>query len=241
MKKMIAILGAMLMILSSAAALSVNADERMTDEEANVYLEVNKEDYYLGDDNIYYASTNEDFPVNEAEVPAGEYERTELLKALSVRYPEGKFAVWFMGSINPEQMEQDIERLKQEGIEAQKIDYPRMLYAAMTAEQLENFPANSEYYEFGYKMGLAPDPITIKPTEPETTEPDTTVYGDVSGDGVVDIMDVIMFNKFLLGNIALTDQQKKAGDCNRDGVFDSTDSLDLLKLVVELPLGYEFS
>lgn len=253
MKKWIAMMNAMLMLFSSIAAMNVSADEGMTAEEAQEQLSLydewyEKPPYYLGEDGVYYAvydpdTFGDDFIWTEEGVPAGEYQRTRLLRALCAEYPEGKFAVQFTGAVYADDIQADLERLAQEGIDArvfaQHSMYPVMLYTVMDAGQLDDFPADSG---FGYKMGLACNPQELPPRETAATnEPDTTVYGDVNGDGVVDILDVITFNRYLLGSVTLTDQQKKAGDCNRDGAYDATDSLDLLKLVVELPLGYEFS
>ncbi len=58
--------------------------------------------------------------------------------------------------------------------------------------------------------------------------------GDVSGDGEVDIMDVITLNKFLLGSASLDDSERACADVDQNGVIDETDSLNILKYVVEL-------
>ena len=47
-------------------------------------------------------------------------------------------------------------------------------------------------------------------------------------------MDVIALNKFLLGSAALTEEGRNNADVDRQGGVDSTDSLNILKLVVEL-------
>ncbi len=47
-------------------------------------------------------------------------------------------------------------------------------------------------------------------------------------------MDVIVINKFLLGSIKLNEPQRAAADVDKDGTIDSTDSLTILKYVVEL-------
>ena len=75
---------------------------------------------------------------------------------------------------------------------------------------------------------------TSAPTE-EPTKPDTAaVYGDTNGDDAVDIMDVIALNKYLLGISPLTEAQKENADVDRSGKLDTTDSLNILKFVVEL-------
>lgn len=107
-----------------------------------------------------------------------------------------------------------------------------------------------------YPLDGMPEPETKATTEaPDTTEvPETTetaitevstaapsettgtdtIIGDVTLDGAVDIMDVIALNKFLLGSETLSDEAKTAGDADGNGSLDSTDSLNILKFVVEI-------
>ncbi len=72
------------------------------------------------------------------------------------------------------------------------------------------------------------DTTTTVPTEDEVT------YGDVNTDGIVNIADVIMLNRALLGDLSLEPQQQKNADCDLSGIADSTDSLNILKFIVEL-------
>ena len=58
--------------------------------------------------------------------------------------------------------------------------------------------------------------------------------GDVTLDCEVDIMDVIALNKQLLGAATLCDTAAKNADVNASGTPDDTDSLSILKYVVEL-------
>lgn len=82
-----------------------------------------------------------------------------------------------------------------------------------------------------------------KPTDAPSDQPtDTpvkpgdgkTMYGDANCDGNVDIMDVIATNKYLLGAGTLTDQGKINADVDLQNGVDTTDSLNILKCVVEL-------
>ncbi len=61
-----------------------------------------------------------------------------------------------------------------------------------------------------------------------------TKLGDCNGDKAIDIMDVIAVNRYLLGGATFTDSQKKAADVDGSGKVDTTDSLNILKYVVEL-------
>ncbi|MBQ4465090.1 MAG: glycoside hydrolase family 9 protein [Oscillospiraceae bacterium] len=78
-------------------------------------------------------------------------------------------------------------------------------------------------------------PTTEKPTETkESTTAKDIMYGDVNDDKKVDIMDVIALNKYLLGSDKLdTDAQARA-DVDLNEKVESTDSLNILKYVVEL-------
>ena len=87
------------------------------------------------------------------------------------------------------------------------------------------------------------DKPTDQPTEEPTDEPSetpsedlpaVTKYGDVVVDDVVDIIDVIALNKYLLGVNKLEAQSKANADVDNSGKLDSTDSLNILKNVVEL-------
>ena len=69
--------------------------------------------------------------------------------------------------------------------------------------------------------------------EDGTTDPSKTMYGDANEDGVVDIMDVIYTNKYLLGSGKMSAQGKVNADVDINGL-DSNDSLNILKCVVEI-------
>lgn len=60
------------------------------------------------------------------------------------------------------------------------------------------------------------------------------LLGDVNFDETVDILDVILVNKAILGKEILTETQVKVVDFNQDGIADPGDSLTLMKLIVNL-------
>ncbi len=70
--------------------------------------------------------------------------------------------------------------------------------------------------------------------EEETTAPPAVIHGDINNDGQVDILDVILMNKYLLGSADLDAMQRTAADVLHDNTLDSSDSLTLLKFVVKL-------
>lgn len=56
---------------------------------------------------------------------------------------------------------------------------------------------------------------------------DIVVYGDVNGDGAVDVLDIIKINRHILGLEQLSDASLQAGDANR-----KNDGVDVLDLIV---------
>lgn len=58
--------------------------------------------------------------------------------------------------------------------------------------------------------------------------------GDVNQDTGIDILDVILLNRAILGKEILTPEQKTCADSNSDGEIDSLDALLLLKKVVNI-------
>ena len=63
------------------------------------------------------------------------------------------------------------------------------------------------------------------PTVEPTTEPGgEVIYGDVNGDGIVDILDSIMIQKYTSGKMEFTPEQIAAADYNRDGNVDILDA-----------------
>ena len=72
-----------------------------------------------------------------------------------------------------------------------------------------------------------------------TSYQDTFQSGDVNGDGEIDIRDVILTNKFLLGSVSLTQVQAEAADVDGSSKVDTTDALNILKYVVKLIASFE--
>ena len=68
------------------------------------------------------------------------------------------------------------------------------------------------------------------PVDP-TGQPNTgaEVYGDINVDGVVDIMDVIAINKFLLGARTLEGTALANADVDLNKTLDTNDAMNILK------------
>ena len=60
------------------------------------------------------------------------------------------------------------------------------------------------------------------------------LLGDVRNDGGLDILDVIALNQYLLGSCTLDAYSREAADVDKNGTIDTTDSLMILKEVVEV-------
>ncbi|MCR5717955.1 MAG: glycoside hydrolase family 9 protein, partial [Oscillospiraceae bacterium] len=82
------------------------------------------------------------------------------------------------------------------------------------------------------KEGGSAQPATQAPTQAPTQKQDATLLGDANCDGVVDIMDVIRLNKYLIGAAQLEGAALANADVNHDNNVDSTDALTLLKTIV---------
>ena len=66
---------------------------------------------------------------------------------------------------------------------------------------------------------------------PDTTE---NLPGDIDGNGIVDIIDVIRMNRVYVGCQEFTPEQQKIGDINQNGKVDLNDSMQVLRYIVGL-------
>ncbi|MBR6616993.1 MAG: glycoside hydrolase [Oscillospiraceae bacterium] len=87
-------------------------------------------------------------------------------------------------------------------------------------------------YEYE-NTGEEPTESESKPTEGEQPTDDVN-YGDVNCDGMVDILDVILLNRNLLGMADLTKEGKANADVDLDGKPTPADSLNIMKYLVKL-------
>ncbi|MDO4157031.1 MAG: RICIN domain-containing protein, partial [Oscillospiraceae bacterium] len=78
---------------------------------------------------------------------------------------------------------------------------------------------------------------TAKPTETTTVSTTSNLeelpqYGDVNLDGVIDLRDAIVMNKYLAGNITLSQTALKNGNCNADQNTNEEDANILIQFVI---------
>ncbi len=88
----------------------------------------------------------------------------------------------------------------------------------------------SDYSVTAYGTSLSDGSVTVGSEQPG----DDVVYGDADCSGAVDILDVIVVNKNLLGAGTLSAQGKKNADVTLDGKPGSDDALAILKYVVKV-------
>ena len=222
-------------MLSGICAIPAQAahtfETPMTEEDAARLVETAAT--YQLEDGVYYSTVQPygNFIAEEYMPNPGTFDRTTLLTALAMADPEQRFAVQF--AVFPaEETAAEIERLSGYGIEATAMHnsvYGDMLYAVLTAQQVEDFPVSEDA---GYLMGLAAKPEAAPETTPES-QPEI-LYGDVDGSGTVELNDVVLLNRNLLGLSPLTEAQLRAADFNQDTVIDSGDSLLILRSLVHL-------
>lgn len=115
---------------------------------------------------------------------------------------------------------------------------------------------NEEYgnLQFGYWYGgkgeTELDSVTLKSVEvfynekeEETDsepEPEVVLWGDADDNGKVNILDVILLNRTIMGRDEMTAQGEKNADVDVSGTPDSTDALNILKLIVGLLTQADF-
>ena len=68
----------------------------------------------------------------------------------------------------------------------------------------------------------------------ETSEYALTLYGDVSGDGVVNAIDLLMVRKYILSLHPLEEEYLQSADINRDGAVNAVDLLMVRKNILGL-------
>lgn len=108
--------------------------------------------------------------------------------------------------------------------ELHEFDESKGLYTAEADGQEVSFYMHEPYEAF-YTFAL-PD------TSQSYSKP--LLAGDATGDGSVDILDVITINQAILGKDTLTEAQLKAIDFNGNSKPDSEDSLTVMKYIVGL-------
>lgn len=85
-----------------------------------------------------------------------------------------------------------------------------------------------------------PKPTDPEPTDPKPTDPTDVKYCDANCDGTINIMDVIAFNKHMLGSQELSAKGKKNADVDANGKVESQDGLNILKRVVDTLTDADF-
>lgn len=76
---------------------------------------------------------------------------------------------------------------------------------------------------------------TTEPVETVTTKenlPDATKYGDVNTDDKINVADVILLNKYIVGADTISDQGLANAECYADGRTDINDSAQIMNVVV---------
>ena len=68
----------------------------------------------------------------------------------------------------------------------------------------------------------------------DSEEKEEVKLGDISENGEVDVIDVIMINKSILGQKKLTKSQSNSADVNKNGIVEPNDSLIIMKYIVGL-------
>lgn len=114
-------------------------------------------------------------------------------------------------------------------------DYPDMYqisgFDSSKAGDCEVTITYSQYNDILKKEVMTSASFTVKIQDNSGTE---LPIGDLDNSQQIDIMDVILLNKAVLGKEIFSDAQAKASDLNRNGTLDAGDSLILMKYIVGL-------
>ncbi len=123
----------------------------------------------------------------------------------------------------------------------------RVFHFGLIADMDENFETNWDPIDDYSREGLeiTDDPPTLTELIPAYVgnelvwgiEPEggtASNYGDVNEDGTVDVLDIIVLNKYLLGGGSLTTQGSLNADVDQDGEPSPNDSLNIMKYIVKL-------
>ena len=78
----------------------------------------------------------------------------------------------------------------------------------------------------------APAPTSTPETQPAQTGGQSLKKGDVNGDGVLSVLDVMIIKKHILGETVLSGAYAAAADVNGDGVVDEKDVSALQNLIL---------
>ena len=83
------------------------------------------------------------------------------------------------------------------------------------------------------------DPITTTTTTTGVVDPKSILYGDITLDGKIDLVDAVMLNKAVADVVTLGDAARANADCNVDKEINGTDAIILLQflshIIDELP------
>ncbi|MBR1528904.1 MAG: glycoside hydrolase family 9 protein [Oscillospiraceae bacterium] len=118
-------------------------------------------------------------------------------------------------------------------------DYSRK--AIRTADEIGKELNEAPEFTDGITMYIDQQLVWGTPPEgSEETPVSDTLWGDADCNGIVNILDVITLNKAILGKESLTAQGKINADVDQDNTPDSTDSLNILKLIVGIMKAADF-
>ncbi|MBR2085539.1 MAG: dockerin type I repeat-containing protein, partial [Oscillospiraceae bacterium] len=139
------------------------------------------------------------------------------------------------GSPNPKGFAEQKDRGYHMSAGLTQASTPAISYDAPAVQPTETTPVPTETTAAVTNTTPAAETTTTTTTTTATepTQPAAApTYGDVNKDGVLDIMDVIAVNKFILGTGTLDDSARRNADVDNSSIVDSADSLNILKAVV---------
>ncbi|MDE6657430.1 MAG: dockerin type I repeat-containing protein [Oscillospiraceae bacterium] len=224
MKKLIAVLNSMALCFLFTGEIATKAFDDYTPDsdyviaidDCNPFLS----DYVIGSDNIVYAAGYNMYIDDNCASP-GEILMSYLLeRAVSENTdnPSLRFAIQIDEYCGYESQSEtkisESQRLKENGICVIDKTDSDFFILIVSADELNSLPLSDTR---GYKVSLA-KPLT----------------GDITMNSTIDMTDVVLLNKIVLGKEMSTDLQCVVGDVNHNSMIDSLDSLTVMEYVVGL-------
>ncbi|NLA26377.1 MAG: hypothetical protein GX878_03175, partial [Firmicutes bacterium] len=83
----------------------------------------------------------------------------------------------------------------------------------------------------GYSASCA---VEVRPAVVPLEMADPDLYGDLDGNGTVDVSDVITLLRYITGHIPLAPEQQRLADVNEDGAINVADAILILRYIVGL-------
>ncbi len=176
---------------------------------------------------VYTTSLQEGWNYNDADGKAALYDMTQY----TLEYDYLKLAFWYVGSDGTAptmSFDPEVTIIFEEPIwVTPNYEVPTEPESTEPSSEETTEPSSED-------TTAAPTEDTTAPTETDSDPAGASMCGDVNNDGTINIADVILLNRALLGDAEIDAVGKANADTDGNSILEATDSLNILKLIVEL-------